>query len=133
MLLWMALVKGLPRQTDQFAAFHRDGLTGMECNHKVRLAAGVGNIGQEAAKIGKGSGMRVIGVDIQERHADVCYVSIAEGIAQADVIVCAMNLTPRNLRLLQLWIAQEEQARRNLCEYCPRRTGARRRSASACG
>jgi D-lactate dehydrogenase len=96
MLLWMALLRRLPRQLRQFATFHRDGLTGFECAQKNLLVVGVGNIGSEVAKIGVGLGMNVRGVDIVQRHPSVSYVSPEEGIPWADVIVCAMNLTADN-------------------------------------
>lgn len=94
LLLWMALLRRLPRQTAHFARFDRDGLTGRECEGKNLLVVGVGNIGLEVARIGTGLGMRVQGVDLVPRHASVHYVAPEEGLPQADVIVCAMNLTP---------------------------------------
>ena len=57
---------------------------------------GVGNIGYEVVKIGQGLGMKVIGVDIVESHPLVKYVTIDQGLSQADIIVCAMNLTVDN-------------------------------------
>jgi len=97
MLLWLALLRKLPLQTKQFATFHRDGLTGRECEHKHLLVVGVGNIGAEVAKIGNALGMGVRGVDIVQRHPSVSYVSRDEGIRWADIIVCAMNLTADNV------------------------------------
>jgi D-lactate dehydrogenase len=96
MLLWMALLRKLPLQIQSFATFNRDGLTGRECAHKTLLVVGVGNIGHEVVDIGKGLGMRVLGVDIVPTHKDVTYISLEEGLAQADIIVCAMNLTEEN-------------------------------------
>lgn len=96
LLLWMALLRKLPRQLQQFKTFHRDGLTGRECEHKNLLVAGVGNIGHEVVKIGRGLGMEVKGVDLVRRHADVDYVAIDAGLPWADIVVCAMNVTPDN-------------------------------------
>lgn len=96
MLLWMALMRKLPRQIEHFQAFNRDGLTGGECAGKTLLVVGVGHIGSEVARIGKGLGMRVLGVDIVQKHPDIDYVTLEVGLAAADVIVCAMNLTPSN-------------------------------------
>lgn len=98
MLLWMTLLRKLARQIKQFAKFKRDGLTGFECQNKTLLVVGVGNIGYEAVKIGKGLGMNALGVDIAPKHDDVNYVKISDGIKQADVIVCAMNLTKDNVK-----------------------------------
>jgi D-lactate dehydrogenase len=92
----MALLRKLPQQAAQFATFNRDGLTGRECARKKLLVVGVGNIGSEIVKIGQALGMDVRGVDIVQRHASVSYVSIDEGLAWADVIVCAMDLTKEN-------------------------------------
>ena len=96
MLLWTALLRNLPGQLENFAGFNRDGLTGWECEHKTLLVVGVGNIGYEVVKIGQGLGMKVIGVDIVESHPLVKYVTIDQGLSQADIIVCAMNLTVDN-------------------------------------
>jgi D-lactate dehydrogenase len=96
LLLWLALLRKLPQQLAQWHPFHRDGITGSECAGKTLTVVGVGNIGRELVKIGLGLGMRVLGVDIVERHAGVQYVAPAEGIAAADILVCAMNLTENN-------------------------------------
>lgn len=96
LLLWMAILRKLQKQKDGFQKFQRDGLTGSECEHKNLLVAGVGNIGYQVIKIGRGMGMRVSGVDIVKRNPDVDYVNIREAIGRADVIVCAMNLTAEN-------------------------------------
>ena len=95
-LLWMALGRKLFRQTQQFATFQRDGLTGRECEHKVLLVVGVGHIGGEVVRIGRGLGMRVLGVDIVKPAVDVELVDLERGLPQADVIVCCMSLTPLN-------------------------------------
>ena len=102
----MALLRNLQTQIDNFPRFNRDGLTGRECAHKTLLVVGVGNIGYEVVRIGRGLDMNVLGVDIVERHPSVVYVPINEGLPAADIIVCAMNLTADNpgyfsYRLLQ--------------------------------
>lgn len=97
MLLWSALLRKLPSQIQQFIRFERDGLTGRENAGKRLLVVGVGNIGYEIVKIGRGLGMEVMGVDIVQRHADVAYVSFEEALPQVDIIVSAMNLTPANV------------------------------------
>lgn len=96
MMLWMALFRKLPLQTKQFHDFKRDGLTGFESISKQLLVVGVGNIGYEIVKIGRGLEMNVFGVDIVKRHSDVHYVPIHEAIQSADIIVSAMNLTRHN-------------------------------------
>lgn len=96
LLLWMALLRKLPRQRENFKNFYRDGLTGEECAGKVLLVAGVGNIGGEIVKLGEALGMKVLGVDIEKKYSEVNYVSLSEGLSRADIIVAAMNLTSCN-------------------------------------
>jgi len=96
LLLWLALLRKLRQQADQFSSFCRDGITGVECEKKNLLVVGVGNIGSEVARIGQGLGMEVRGVDIMAKHEFVSYTTIEESLAWADVIVCAMNLTEEN-------------------------------------
>jgi D-lactate dehydrogenase len=94
--LWMALLRRLPKQVRQFAGFDRDGLTGSECLGKTLLVAGVGNIGSDICRLGGALGMEVLGADIVRRHEGLRYVDLEEGVKLANVIVCAMNLTPEN-------------------------------------
>ncbi|OGV74153.1 MAG: hydroxyacid dehydrogenase [Lentisphaerae bacterium RIFOXYB12_FULL_65_16] len=96
LLLWLGLLRRLPLQLRQFQEFHRDGLTGRECDAKTLLVVGVGNIGHEVARVATGVGMRVLGVDLVRKWPEIDYVRIEEGIRQADVIVSAMNLTSLN-------------------------------------
>ncbi len=96
MLCWMALLRKLPRQLEQFRTFNRDGMTGLECRNKTLLVVGVGNVGSEIVKIGTGLEMRVLAVDIAKKFPQFTYVPIEEGIGKADIIVCSMNLTPDN-------------------------------------
>ncbi len=96
LLLWMALLRKLPMQRVQFTRFSRDGLTGLEGQHKTLLVVGVGNVGSEIVRIGQALGMNVLGVDIVEKHDFVSYTSVEQGLSQADIIVCAMNLTAQN-------------------------------------
>jgi D-lactate dehydrogenase len=96
LMLWMVLLRKLTLQLEQFKSFKRDGLTGYEAKEKTLLVVGVGNIGYEIVKIGRGLEMNVLGVDLVERHPDVPYISIKEGLKNADIIVSAMNLTEQN-------------------------------------
>lgn len=97
MLLWSALLRKLPRQIRQFHGFERDGLTGGESAGKNLLVVGVGNIGSKIATIGRGLDMHVRGVDLVEKHPQVEYTTIEAGLPWADIVVCAMNLTPDNV------------------------------------
>jgi D-lactate dehydrogenase len=96
MLMWMALLRRLPRQVAQFRTFHRDGITGRECAGRTLVVVGVGHIGHEVCAIGRALGMRVLGVDVDQRHADVSYTDIATALPQADVVVAAMDLNRTN-------------------------------------
>ena len=95
-MLWLALLRRLPRQQHQFAAFHRDDLSGAECRGRVLLVVGVGNIGHEVVDLGRGLGMTVLGADPVRRWPDVTYTTYAEAAPQADVLVVSMNLTEAN-------------------------------------
>jgi len=96
LMLWLALLRRLPRQRRQFATFQRDGLTGLECTAKVLVVVGVGHIGAEILAIGAALGMTVIGVDRQADRPGVRYADILQALPQADVIVCAMDLNASN-------------------------------------
>jgi D-lactate dehydrogenase len=97
MLLWMALLRRLPLQVEQFRTFHRDGITGRECTGRTLVVVGVGQIGHEVCGIGRALGMRVLGVDLDPRHANVDYADVATALPQADVLVSAMNLNRENV------------------------------------
>lgn len=96
LMLWLALMRRLPLQIAHFHRFNRDGLTGAECRGKRLAVVGVGSIGIEVCRIGEALGMDVIGVDIVKRYASVRYEPVERALAEADVIVCAMNLTQEN-------------------------------------
>jgi len=96
LLLWLGLMRKLPAQRAQFCRFDRDGLTGMESEGKTLAVVGVGNIGSRVCDIGSALGMKAIGVDIVRKHPSIRYAERNEALAQADVIVCAMNLTGEN-------------------------------------
>lgn len=97
LLMWMMLLRKANRQQQQFPAFHRDGITGLECLGKRLLVVGVGNIGSEIVRIGQGLGMLVQGHDLVKAHDTLEYVDdIDAAIPHADVIACAMDHTPDN-------------------------------------
>lgn len=97
MLMWMALLRHLPRQVEQFRTFHRDGITGRECVGRTLVVIGVGQIGHEVCAIGRALGMRVLGVDVDPHHADVEYTDVATALPQADMLVSAMDLNRENV------------------------------------
>ena len=99
-MLMMALLRKFPRQIKNFKTFKRDDLTGQECRDRKLLVVGVGRIGAEIVQIAKGLRMRVKGVDIVTRFKDVEYVPLAEGMAWAQIVVCALPLTEETRGLL---------------------------------
>lgn len=99
-LMMMALLRKLKKQIKSFTAFSRDGLTGRECRGKNALVVGVGHIGREIVDIANGLRMNVKGVDIVTILKDLEYVSLAEGIKEADVVFCALPLTKETEGLL---------------------------------
>lgn len=96
-MLWMCLLRKLPKQIESARSFSRDGLTGRECSGKTVSIFGVGDIGHHVAQVARGFNMHVLGIDVVQRHSGIQYVSAQEGLSRADVIVCAMNLTGENL------------------------------------
>ena len=96
LLLTLALLRRLPRQLAQFPRFQRDNLTGFELSGKTAAIFGVGNIGHEIHAIFSALGVKTLGIDPVRCHPDVTYVAPAEALTQADILLCAMNLTPAN-------------------------------------
>lgn len=96
LLLSLSLLRRLHRQLHQFDRFQRDNLTGLELSGKTAAIFGVGNIGHEIHSIFSALGVKTLGVDPVRRHPDVAYVPPADALAQADILLCAMNLTPAN-------------------------------------
>lgn len=96
LLLWLCLMRKVLRQADQFHCFNRNGITGNEMMGKHVLVVGVGNIGSEVIRIAQGLGMKAWGVDLVKKHDFVEYRSLQEGLRDANIIVCAMNLTAEN-------------------------------------
>ncbi|MDD3374193.1 MAG: NAD(P)-dependent oxidoreductase [Candidatus Omnitrophica bacterium] len=100
LLLVMSLLRKLKKQINSFEIFNRDGLTGQECQNKNILVVGVGSIGLEIVDIAKGLRMNVAGVDIKKKVKDFKYISLASGLAWADIVVCALSLTKETTRML---------------------------------
>ncbi|MCK5580863.1 MAG: hydroxyacid dehydrogenase [Candidatus Omnitrophica bacterium] len=99
-LIMLALWRKLTTQQKQFESFSRDDITGTECYGKNVLIVGVGRIGREIARMAKGLGMNVKGVDIEQRENNVEYISLEEGIAWAQCVVSAVPLTHETENML---------------------------------
>jgi D-lactate dehydrogenase len=95
-MLWLALLRRLPVQLRQFQTFHRDTITGLECQGRTLVVVGVGNIGGEVCRVGQGLGMKVIGVDLAPRHKDIEHAPLEVALPQADIVVAAMDLNASN-------------------------------------
>jgi D-lactate dehydrogenase len=95
-MMWLALLRRLPRQQQAIRTFQRDHMTGYECKGRTLAVFGVGDIGYQVGQIGCGLGMKVIGVDVEHRHQDVHYVDKLTAVTTADIIVCSMNLNETN-------------------------------------
>lgn len=93
-LLWLALLRRLPIQLRQFKTFHRDTITGAECQGRTLAVVGVGNIGSEVCRVGAALGMRVLAVDVVKKFVEFQYTDSDEALGQADVVVAAMDLNP---------------------------------------
>lgn len=100
LLMSLSLLRRLRAQIRAFKRFQRDYLTGQECLNRHLLVLGVGHIGKEVALLASGLGMKVKGVDIEPDLPAFNYVSLDEGLSWADVIVCALPLTPSTEHLL---------------------------------
>jgi len=96
-LLMLSPLRRPPQQIHQFRHFQRDGLTGLEALGQNLLVVGVGRIGGEIVRLAQPLGLNVRGVDIVERHDFVHYVQPEDGLAWADIIISAMNLTDQNI------------------------------------
>jgi len=101
------LLKKLKSQINHFDDFNRDHLTGVQCLDKNALVVGVGDIGSEIANLLKGIQMNVKGVDIDKKVSNLDYVSLALGIAWADVIICALPLTEQTRGMLNFELLKE--------------------------
>ncbi len=99
-LAMLALLRKLKTQIKHFSQFKRDQITGFECKGRNALVVGVGNIGKEIAQIAHGLGMNVKGGDVVKRLESLSYVSLAKGLAWADVVFCSPELTDKTRGLL---------------------------------
>jgi D-lactate dehydrogenase len=100
LLLSMLLLSQYHRQKKQFMEFDRSHITGREIFQKNILVAGVGSIGEEFVKIARGLGCSVKGFDRERRLSDLTYVSLKDGLAWADILICALSLNNETMGLL---------------------------------
>ncbi len=98
--MMLSLMRKLVAQQRSFQQFHRNGLTGQECQGKRLLVVGVGNIGAEIVDIAHGLRMKVAGVDIDRKLPSLEYIDLVPGLAWADVIICAAALTEETRNML---------------------------------
>ncbi|HCE43001.1 MAG TPA: hydroxyacid dehydrogenase [Lentisphaeria bacterium] len=98
LMMWTALLRNLTLQRKSFETFYRDGLTGCEIRNRRITVIGVGKIGTELVDIAHGLQMKILGVDLKpkpemKRKYGLHYVSLKEGLENADIAVCALPLT----------------------------------------
>ena len=86
LLLAVARKVVVAHQSVEEGEFNPEGLTGVDLNGKTIGIIGVGEIGRNVAKIAKGFGMRVLGVDMRKEFKGVKYVSLEECLKKADFI-----------------------------------------------
>jgi D-lactate dehydrogenase len=97
----LVLLKRTKKQVLAFRSFQRDYLTGMNVSGQKALIIGLGKIGYRLARMLKGLNLEVRGVDIEQRHAEVTYVPLDEGIAWAQIIFGCVPLTPDTHKMLR--------------------------------
>lgn len=96
----MFLLRKIKRQIKSFDSFNRNNLTGRIFKGRKLLVVGVGCIGSEVVDVGRGLKMSVKGVDIDPKFKNVEYTSLKEGLAWAEILVCALPLTQKTIGLL---------------------------------
>ena len=106
-----ALVLALNRKVHRAYArvrewnFSLDGLVGFDLHGKTVALVGLGRIGRAAARIFRGFGCRLLGVDprlsAQDAHElGVESVELAEALRQADIVSLHVPLTPATRHLI---------------------------------
>ena len=76
------------------------------------------------ARIGRGLEMQALGVDLVRRHPDVEYVEPSEAFRRADILVCAMNLTPDNAGYFRRSTWEQVRPGAIFMPFCAWRTGS---------
>ena len=95
-----ALLRKLPQQCRHMSTFLRSGLTGREMRGRRLVVLGAGRIGGEVARLALALHMDVIACDPVQRHDWLDYLPLEQAVPEADVLICAMELTPENHGLL---------------------------------
>ena len=101
----LALARDYVRTVNQTRAGAWERVTGMELRDKTLGVIGTGRIGREVVARARGFGMRVAAYDVYEDAAwaernDVTYVTLAEALAQADIITLHAPLMPETRHLI---------------------------------
>jgi D-lactate dehydrogenase len=96
----LSLFKILKKQIEHFDTFNRNGITCRDCHARNLLVVGVGKIGSQIARLGKGLDMHVKGVDLIHNVKGLEYVDLEKGLPWADAVICALPLTDQTDQLL---------------------------------
>jgi D-lactate dehydrogenase len=86
LLLAVARKVVVAHQSVENGEFNPEGLTGVDLHGKTLGVIGVGEIGSNVAKIAKGFGMEVLGVDKKKSCKLVKYVSLEECLKKSDFL-----------------------------------------------
>lgn len=105
--LLLALARRLPKTLEKTKEgdYVPNELSGFDLKDKTLGIVGMGRIGQHAARIGCGFGMKVIGFDPFEKpeiaeEVGFDYAPLDEVIAKADILTLHAPMTPENFHLI---------------------------------
>lgn len=92
-------------QSVEEGEFSPEGLTGIDLSGKTLGVIGVGRIGQNVVKMGKGFGMKVLGVERNRdeklaRRLGFKYASLEECLKQADVVTVHVPFVKETFHLI---------------------------------
>ena len=99
-LMSLMLLRKIKTQLRNFDSFHRNGMTGYECQNKNAFVVGVGGVGKEIVQMSCALGMNVRGNDPMKNNKKIEYTSLNKGIKWANVIFCAADLNSSSKNLL---------------------------------
>lgn len=100
LLLAVARKIVVAHQSVEDGEFNPEGLTGVDLNGKTLGIIGVGGIGQNVAKIAKGFGMKVLGVDKKKKCKSVKYVDLETLLKESDFVTLHVPVLPETFHMI---------------------------------
>lgn len=100
LLLSVARKIVVAHQSVENGEFNPEGLTGVDLYGKTLGIIGVGEIGQNVARIAKGFGMKVLGVDIKVGCKLVKYVDLETCLKESDFLTLHVPVLPETFHLI---------------------------------